>query len=145
LRVRRCRKCEQTADSTEFREKLASRWHFHANLHLGPHDGPIPLGRAGRQLNRDFRDKSVYLQDGRLLAAVVSNADAAPLDRNVQSRKIIHAAPLLLNREMCGCDLVTRSAVIRRASSRVSRFGRRAMRRSDMSGIAEKRKCAACA
>jgi hypothetical protein len=33
----------------------------------------------------------------------------------------------------------------RRASSRVSRFGRRAMRRSDMSGIAEKRKCAACA
>ena len=44
---------------------------------------------------------------GRLLAAVVNNADAAPLDRNVQSRKIIHAAPLLLNREMCGRDLVT--------------------------------------
>src|SRR5271167_1334171 len=42
---------------------------------------------------------------GRLLAAVVNNADAAPLDRNVQSRKTIHAAPLLLNREMCGCDL----------------------------------------
>ena len=49
------------------------------------------------------------------------------------------------------CDLVTprlsmaadatapaawRSTVIRRASSRVSRFGRRAVRRSDMSGIA---------
>jgi hypothetical protein len=31
----------------------------------------------------------------------------------------------------------------RRASSRVSRFGRRAMRRSDMSGMGKKRKCAA--
>jgi hypothetical protein len=47
LRVRRCRKCEQTTDSTEFREKLASRWHFHANLHLGPHGGPIPVGGLG--------------------------------------------------------------------------------------------------
>ena len=35
--------------------------------------------------------------------------------------------------------------VIRRASSRVSRFGRRAVRRSDMSEIGGKRKCAACA
>src|ERR1700719_3442777 len=87
---------------------------------------------------------------GRLLAAVVNNADAAPLDREVQSRKTIHAAPLLLNREMCGRDLVTprlsaatdavslaKFTAIRRASSRVSQFGRRAVRRSGMSGIGE--------
>ena len=35
--------------------------------------------------------------------------------------------------------------VTRCALSRVSRFRRRAMRRSDMFGIGEKRKCAACA
>jgi len=35
--------------------------------------------------------------------------------------------------------------VIRRASSRVSRYRRRAARRSDMSEIGGKRKCAACA
>ena len=36
-------------------------------------------------------------------------------------------------------------AAMGRASSRVSRFGRRATRRSDTSGIGEKRKCVACA
>jgi hypothetical protein len=36
-------------------------------------------------------------------------------------------------------------ATMRRAWSRVGRFGRRAIRRSNMSGIGEKRKCAACA
>jgi hypothetical protein len=35
--------------------------------------------------------------------------------------------------------------VIRRASSRVSRFGRRAVRRSNIPESGEKRKCAACA
>jgi hypothetical protein len=56
----RC-KCEQTADSAEFREKLPSRWHFHANLHFPPHDDRS-LWAGGRQLNRDFRDESVFMQ-----------------------------------------------------------------------------------
>jgi hypothetical protein len=58
----------------------------------------------------DFRDKSAFLQERRMRPATSSggqHTDAASLDRNVQSPKIIHAAPLLLYREMCGCNLVT--------------------------------------
>jgi len=98
-------------------------------------------------LNRDFRDKSVFLQDRRMRPAtgsVVNNADAAPLDRNAQPRKTIHAAPLLLNRESAAATLsrlayrrrppqrsgsLAKFAAIRRASFRVNRIGRQAVRR----------------
>src|SRR6516225_5050614 len=43
-------------------------------------------------------------------ARVIHNADARVLDRNVQSRKIIHAALLLLMLEAAHADLVSPSA-----------------------------------
>src|SRR5438477_11619721 len=44
------------------------------------------------------------------LAHVIHNADARVLDRNVQSRKIVHAALLLLMLEAASADLVSPSA-----------------------------------
>ena len=64
----------QTADSAEFREKLPSRWQFHANLHFRPHDDRSSWA-GGRQLNRDFRDESVFMQVEREVRAAI-RADA---------------------------------------------------------------------
>jgi hypothetical protein len=44
------------------------------------------------------------------LARVIHNADASLLDRNVQSRKMVHAALLLLMLEAVDTDLVSPSA-----------------------------------
>jgi hypothetical protein len=44
------------------------------------------------------------------LARVIHNADAGLLDRNVQSRKMVHAALLLLMLEAVTTDLVSPSA-----------------------------------
>ena len=44
------------------------------------------------------------------LARVIHNADARVLDRNVQSRKMLHAALLLLMLEAANADLVSPSA-----------------------------------
>jgi len=44
------------------------------------------------------------------LAGAIHNADARVLDRNVQSRKIVHAALLLLMLEAAHADLVSPSA-----------------------------------
>src|SRR6516225_2394157 len=44
------------------------------------------------------------------LARAIHNADARALERNVQSRKIIHAALLLLMLEAAHADLVSPSA-----------------------------------
>ena len=86
---------------------------------------------------------------------------AAPLDRNVQSRKIIYAAPLLLNCEMCGCNqLKPRSSAATSAAATAawrSSPPSAAPRRASADLVAErrdaaicpksgeKRKCAACA
>jgi hypothetical protein len=44
------------------------------------------------------------------LARVIHNADAGLLDRYVQSRKVVHAALLLLMLEAVNTDLVSPSA-----------------------------------
>jgi hypothetical protein len=88
LRLRGYRKCEQT-DSTEFRKKFASGWHFHANLRLAPHDGPIPAGGLGGNLNRDFRDKSVFTDECGPATGQRRSTMQMPLDRNVQFRNTL--------------------------------------------------------
>src|SRR5476651_2597865 len=63
------------------------------------------VGRVLQHRQQCFR-LALYLDFPNDLARVIHNADARVLDRNVQSRKMVHAALLLLMLEAANADLV---------------------------------------
>ena len=111
---------------------------------LGNKAGPRSSYRSVRHLNDKKKPdhwragKSEPLNELRLLAFATDSA-LQRLRLRPRHASLIGGDP----RSSSGS--LAKFTVIRGASSRVSRFGRRAVRRSDMFGLGEKRKCAACA
>src|SRR6476469_5967741 len=84
--------------STQTTGNSASARALNSHCDSGPASNPIRLKRLGGALQ--YRQQSLgfarYLHFPNELASVIHNTDAGLLDRNVQSRKIVHAALLLL-------------------------------------------------
>src|SRR5471032_2021199 len=77
-------------------------------LRQWPSFQPYPF-KAAREVHQNLQQSfrfARYLHFPNDLARVIHNADARVLDRNIQSRKIVHAALLLLMLEAANADLV---------------------------------------
>src|SRR5262245_22185639 len=100
-----CRVSTQTTGSP------ASARALNSHCDSGPASNPMLKAVSGVLQNRQQRFRFAgHLHFSNDLACIIHNAHACLLDRNVKSRKMIHAALLLLMLEAVTMDLVSPSA-----------------------------------